>query len=101
MVNSVVQQYSIWQTRQKVVMGRMGHLQRHRLGRAHVVENDDRSASLSFTVVDGGDGVFDRSFKSVTPDKDTVGWQVHGLVSRNRNLHRIRGGFVACGIHDS
>ena len=66
---------------QKVVLGRMGHLQRHRPGHAHVAENDDRSGSLPFAVVNGGDEVFDRNFKSVTPDEDRVRRQVHGLVS--------------------
>jgi signal peptidase I len=47
----------------------MRHLQRHRPGRAHVAENDDRADSLPFTVVDGGNGVFDRDFKTVPPDE--------------------------------
>ena len=57
--------------------------QRHRPGRAHVAENDDRSGGLPFAVVNGGNGVFDRNFKSVTPDEDAVRRQMHvsGLCS--------------------
>jgi hypothetical protein len=54
LANPVVEEHAIGQTGQKVVLGRMGHLQRHRPGRADVAENDYRSARLPFTVVDGG-----------------------------------------------
>ena len=101
LADPVVQEHSIGQAGQKVVLGRMGHLQRHRPGRAHVAENDDRSGSLPFTVVDGGDGVFDRNFKSVAPDEDTVRRQVHGSVLPDRHLHRIRDGFATRGVQDS
>ena len=79
LADPVVQQHPIGQPGQKVVLGRMGDLQRHRPGDAHVAKNDDRSGGLPFAVVNGGDGVFDRNFKSVTPDEDGVRRQVHGL----------------------
>ena len=47
LADPVVQQHAIGQTGQKVVLGRMGHLQRHRPGRAHVAENDDGSGRLA------------------------------------------------------
>src|SRR3981081_4413479 len=52
LVNAVVEEHSIGQTGQKVVVGRMGHLHRHRPGCAHVAENDYRSVSMPFTVPD-------------------------------------------------
>ena len=85
----------------KSCCGRMGHLQRHRPCRAHVAKNDDRSGGLPFAVVDGGNGVFDRNFKSVTPDEDAVRRQVHGPVLPDCHLHRIRNGFAARGVQDS
>ena len=57
--------------------------------------------ALPFTVVDGGDGVFDRNFKSVAPDQDAVRRQVHGSVLPNRHFHGIGGGLAARGVQDS
>ena len=51
--NPVVQEHSIWQTGQEVVLSRMGHPQSHVMGRAHVAEHDHRSRNPPFTVVDG------------------------------------------------
>ena len=59
LAHPVVQKQSIGQTGQKIVLGQMSHLLRHRPRRAHVAENDHRSSNLPFTVVDGGYGVFD------------------------------------------
>lgn len=58
--------------RVEVVLSGMGHLQCHRAGGPDVAENDDRGGGLPFTVVDGGDGVFDGNFKSVTLNENTV-----------------------------
>ena len=53
LANPVVQEHSIWQTGQEVVLSRMGHPQSHVMGRAHVAEHDHRSRNPPFTVVDG------------------------------------------------
>ena len=76
LADAVVQEHAIGQAGQEIVLGRMGHLQRHRARRAHVAEDDDRAGHLPFAVVDRGDGVFDRNLKSVAPDEDAVRRQV-------------------------
>ena len=62
LVNPVVQQHSIGQARQKVMLGGVGHPQRHRPADAPVAEDDDCSGRVPGPIVDGGDGVFDRNF---------------------------------------
>src|SRR5271168_4952010 len=72
LIHTVIEEHAIGQTSQKVVLRGMGHLQGHSPGGAHVAKNDYRSRGDSFPVVDGGDGVLNRNFKSVAPDEDTV-----------------------------
>ena len=97
----VVQQHSIGQTGQEVVLGRVGHLERHRLGHTHIAENNYRSDNRSFPVVDRGDGVLDRNFNSVTLDQETVQWQMHGAVFSNCELRGICNGCAARSVDDS
>ena len=101
LADPVVQERTIGQTGQKVVLGRMSHLPRHRPGRAHVAEHNDRSSSPPFTIIDRGSGVFDGNFKSVTPDENTIRRQVNDSILLNCHHHRIRDIFVTSGVLDS
>src|SRR5208282_3644825 len=79
----------------------MGHLRSHGPRGAYVTENDDGSSSLPFSVMDGGDRVFDRRFKSITPDEDTIRRQVNDSVLPHCRVHRIRSGFAANSVQNS
>src|SRR5450432_262689 len=79
----------------------MGHLLCHRLGRAHVAENDDCSSSLSLPVMDGSHTVLDRNFKSIPPDENAVWRQMYDSVLLNRYLHWIRCSFAAWAAENS
>ena len=74
----VVQEHAIGQTGQVVMLGRMGDLQRHRPGRAHVAEDDHGSGRMPLAVMHGGYGVLDRDFMSVTAHEYAVRRQVDG-----------------------
>ena len=100
LADPIVQEHPIGQTGQEIVLGRMGYLQRHGAGRAHVAENDDGSRDLPFAVMDGRDAVLDRHFMSVAADQDAVRRQVHGPVLIDCHLHRIGSGFASCGVQD-
>ena len=100
LVDPVVQQHSIGQARQKIMLGGVGHLQRHRPADAPVAEDDDCSGRAPGPIVDGGDGILDRNFKSVAPDQNAVRRQVHGSVMPNGHRHRIGGGLASRGVPD-
>ena len=72
LADSVVQEHPIGQPGQKIVLGRMRHLQRHRAGGAHIAKNDYRPSGLPFAIVNRGDGVFDRNFDPIPPDQNAV-----------------------------
>src|SRR5277367_2616380 len=81
LAHAVIKEHAIRQTGQKVVLSRVGHLCGHGPRCGSVTENDYRSSSLSSPVMDGGNGILDWRFESITPNEDTVRWQAHGLVS--------------------
>ena len=101
LVDAVVQQHAVGQTGQKVVLGGMRHLHGHGTGRADVAEDDDRAGGLPFAVVDGCHGVFDGNFRSVAPNEDAAGRQVHRAVLPDRHFHRVRADFAAGGVQDA
>src|SRR5471032_503213 len=96
LVDPVVQQHAIGQTGQKVMLGQMGHLQRHSPSGAHVAKNSYRPGSPPFTVVDRRGAPFDPSFTSVMPSENTVWRQVYGAVPPGCHLQPVRGGFLSC-----
>src|ERR1700674_3979154 len=100
LIHAVVEEHAIGQAGQKVMLSGVSHLQRHGAGGTYVAEDDYCSGGFSFAVVDGGNRIFNGNFKTVAPDENTVGWQVHGPILPNRLLHRTWGGYAAGGIQD-
>ena len=98
--DAVVQKHSIGQAGQEIMLCRMSRLQRQCARLADVAKDDDGSGHLSFAVVDGGDGVFDRSFKSIAPDEDAIRRQVNRLILPDCHIQRIGNGFAAGGVQD-
>ena len=82
------------------MLGQIGHSERQRPRRAHVVKHHDGAGHLSSAVVDGCGGILDGGFDSVAPDQDAVRGEAHGLVFPNRQRHGIRHGFASGGIDD-
>ena len=78
----------------------MGHLLRHRPGRAHVAENDDGSGRVPSRSWMGATESSIGNFKSVAPDQDAVRRQVHGSVLPNGHVHRIGDGLASRGVQD-
>ena len=82
------------------MLGGVGHPQRHRPADAPVAEDDDCAGRVPCPIVDGGDGILDRNFMSVTPDQNAVRRQVHGSAMRNGHGHRIGDGLASRGVPD-
>ena len=76
LVHRVIQQQTIGQAGQGVVLGCVSQLQHQRLGCAHIAKNYHRSGDLALAIVNAGDPVFDRNWTSVTPDQAHVLWHV-------------------------
>jgi hypothetical protein len=72
LANSIVQQHSIGQPGQKIVLSRMNDLQRHGAGSTHVSKHDDRADGLPFAVMDRSDGPLYGKRFAVTPNQDAV-----------------------------
>src|SRR5450432_3234725 len=79
----------------------MGDLNCHRSGCAYVAENNYRSGGLASTVTDGRDGIFNGSFKSITPNEDTIRRQVYSPVLLDCHFHRVGGGFATTSVQNS
>ena len=69
LADAVVQQHAVGQAGQEVVLGRMGHLQRHRPGRADIAKHDHRADDLPCAIVDWRHRILDRNFGAVAPDR--------------------------------
>jgi len=80
----VVEERSVRQVGEHVVLGQMRKLEGHRPFHAHVVEHDHRTGSLPCSVVDGGRGVCDGKFDPITPDENAVRRQVHSFPQADR-----------------
>src|ERR1017187_7615289 len=76
LANAVIQELPIGQPGEKVMLGGIGQLLLQCPRCAHVAEHDNRSGHLPLTAVNGGDGIFNRNFASVTADQNTVQRQV-------------------------
>ncbi len=68
----VVQQRSVRQVGEHVVLRQMRQSQRHRPLCTHVVEHDHCTGRLPFSIVDRGRGICDGRFEPVTPDENAV-----------------------------
>src|ERR1039457_6139073 len=76
LANTIIQELPIGQPGEKVMLGGMGQLLSQCPRCAHVAEHDHRSGDMPFTVVNGGDGIFNGNFASVTADQNTVKGQL-------------------------
>src|ERR1700722_12249925 len=86
---AVVEEDSIGQASEEIVLGRIRHLPCHCLSRGDIAENNDGAGDLPATVVDGGHGIFDWSFFAVAPNEVAARRKVHGKVFDHRQLHWI------------
>ena len=69
---SVAQQYPVGQIGQTVVLGQIGHPERQRPRRRHVMKHHDGAGHRAAPVMDRSCGILDRGFDSVPPDQDAV-----------------------------
>ena len=72
MGNAIVQQQSVRQIGEKVVLGQIGHFEHHGLRLTHIVENHHGADNLSFPGMNRGGGIFNGRFTPIPPDEDTV-----------------------------
>src|SRR6185312_2987396 len=63
---AVIENDSVWNVRETVVLREIGHADRQSPRGAHVVEHHDGPGNASTPVVDGGGGVLDCGFYTVT-----------------------------------
>src|SRR5579863_9527177 len=74
----VVQQHSVWQIGEKVMLRQMGHFLSHATRRAHVVENHHGAGYSPQPVVDGCGGILDGYFYLVAPYENAIRSQPRG-----------------------
>ena len=96
----VIEEQSIGQTGERVMLGGMLYLFRQGLCRAHVAENDDRSGSLSYAIVNGGGGVLNEGFMSIPTDEEAVWRQMPNPVLFDSHVRRIGDVFASHRVHD-
>src|SRR5258708_8959863 len=83
------------------MLGRMGHLPGRRPGHRHVAHNSHGSGYFSLMVVNWRDRMFNRNFKAITPDEDTVLRQVPGAALPVRHQHWILSGCTTGSVGDA
>src|SRR5579864_9266783 len=83
----VVEQHTIGQIREYIVLRGVRHLVRHGPRRAHIVENDNRSYNPAHSVVYRSGGVFNSGFKTVAPDQDAIHSKSDSSILFDRHLH--------------
>src|ERR1700735_1409580 len=100
LADPIVEQEAIRQTGNSVVLSVVGHFKRHRASRAHIVKNDNSSNDTAFPVGYRRGGSFNRAFKSVAPNKNTIRSESDGTVLLNRHFHRISSSFARSAVND-
>src|SRR6185312_13792463 len=98
---AVIENNSVCDVRETVVLGEIRHADRQSPRGAHVVEHHDGPGNASTPVVDGGGGVLDCGFYTVTADQNAVGGEAHRLVVPPRQRHRIRADITGGGVDDA
>src|SRR6266436_486517 len=96
----VVEEHTIGQIREYIVLRGVSHLVRHGPRRAHIMENDHGSNNPPAAVVDRGGGIFNGGFKTVAADEDAVQSESDSSVLLNRHLHRISSGLARIAINN-
>ena len=97
LLHAIRKQHAIRQSRQKIVLRGVRHLQRDGLGGGQIAERDNRSTGASRFILKGSDGIFDGNFDAVSPLEDTVRESLRLLAFPYRSLIFTRLGMV--GIH--
>ena len=82
------------------MLGRVGHLQRHRLGSAYIAKGEYGARRLPVAIVNRCDGVFDWNLRAVTPHENAARRQWRNLALRDVHCRRVRDDLAARDIEE-
>ena len=84
-----------------VMLRGMRHLDGHGPRRAHIMENNHRSAHAACPVVDRGGGIFNRGFQPVAANEHAIERESHGPILFDGHLHGIERGLARVAVNNS
>src|ERR1700730_1283202 len=96
----VSEQHAIGQFRKTIMLGEIGHLERHPARCGDVVENDYSPDDSARPVVDRRGGILNGGFTAVAADQDAIHSQSYRPILLDGYLRGVWSGLAGCTVYN-